>query len=303
MLVETKSLRERVFDFINNGSVVAAMYMVSGKEPTGNIVDDLKNVRAINLLSISKGTSALAGNVTLDHRANVFGYCGLGAKNYQDGSLNDELYVDAYPVCVYPESLYSAFDATQLLGIVQMLAGYYPQTPFETAGVPTYAQNVSPGNMIVDYGSVFSFRKLSQLNFGNHAYNGMKIEYSTDAVTWTALTVANVRVQTFNFDARYLRYSLNAGNASVIRASFSWKVLNKANAFTQETVDKIVLVAATGNMQFVNGSSDFTTKQNYIGLVLDIGTDCTVSQTKTGTAQLPYFHSCRIAFGTTVVEA
>lgn len=303
MLVETKALRERVFDFINNGSVVAAMYMVSGKEPTGNIVEDLKNVRAINLLDVSKGTSSFAGNVSLSHRANVFGYSGLGAKFYQDGSLNDELYVDVYPVCVYPESLYTAFDATQLFGIAQMFAGYYPQTAYETANPPTYTLGNSPGNMIVDYGSVFSFRKLSQLNFAGHANNGMKIEYSTDAVNWTALTIANVRVQTFSFDARYLRYSLNAGNATVIRAAYNWKVLNKANAFVQETIDKIVLVAATGNMMTVNNSSDFTLKQNYIGLVLDVGTDCTVSQTKTGTAQLPYFHGCRIAFGSQVTEA
>jgi len=303
MLVETKALRERVFDFINNGGVVAAMYMVSGKEPTGNIVEDLKNVRAINLLTVNKGTSSLAGNTTLSHRGNVFGYCGMGAKFYQDGSLNDELYVDVYPVCVYPESLYATFDATQLFGMIQMLAGYYPQTPFETTNAPTYAQSASPGNLIVDYGSVFSFRKLSQLNYGSTAYNGMKIEYSTDAVNWTALTLTNVRVQTFNFDARYLRYSLSAGNASVIRSAFNWKVLNKANAFTQETIDKVVLVSATGNMQYVAGSSDTTPKQNYIGLILDVGIDCTVSQTKTGKAQLPYFNSCRIAFGTQVTEA
>lgn len=305
MLVEMKPVRQRVFDLLNQSNICVAMYMVSGKEPTGDLREDLKHVRAINLLDIATGTTGItAGNQTLSHRGMISGFSGYGAKFYQDGSLNDILLADVFPVCVYPQDLNVAYDGTTLWGTIRNYSGYYPAHPYETALNSAYNASAgdSPGVMIADYGTVFNFRKLSCLNTGNVGnYNFVKIEYSVDGVTWTQLTVANSRTQLFDFSARYLRYT--SQNTANIVYSYVWKVIPKDNAFVQETVDKIVLCRYSGSTMgtsAVNVNNPMLT--NYIGITLDIGTDVIVSDTVTGNAALPYFQSCRIAFDSNVVE-
>lgn len=301
MLIDTKLLRQRVFDMIGSGNTVAALYMVSGKEPTGLIENDLKNVRAINILDISSQTN-IAGTGQariLSHKATLMQYSGYGAKFYQDGAYNDELWQDTYPVCVYPQDHYSSFDAPSLLGLLQMAAACYPQNSFESA----YTQSFNGiSAVIADFGSTLSFRKLSILKFKSSvAYSNVTIEYSVDSVTWTKVTINNTdRLYYVNFDARYIRYS--ASTTGAVCFAFKWQTVPKESAFTEETIDKIILV---GNTNLTNIDARFTDyfKQNYIGIVLDVGTDVKVSDVKTGTALLPNFVSCSISLPSNSVEA
>lgn len=305
MLVEMKPIRHRVFDLLNQSNGIAAMYMVGGKEPTGNIREDLKHVRAINYVDIATGTTGItAGNQTLSHRAVVSGYSGYGAKFYQDGSQNDALYVQAFPVSVYPQDFNQSYDATMLFSAIRNYSGYYPQNPFEAAILASYnaSNGDSPGPMIADYGTVFDFRKMSCLAFAATTLSNYKIEYSVDGVTWTALTVPAIRTAYFNFSARYLRYT--STSAGQIAHAFVWQVVPKDNAFVAETVDKIVLCRSVGIMMGTNVAGAYNPlNQNYIGITLDIGTDVLVSDTVTGTARVPNFRSCRIGFDSNVVEA
>lgn len=305
MLVEMKPVRQRVFDLLIQSNICAAMYMVSGKEPTGDIREDLKHVRAINLLDIGTGTTGItAGNQTLSHRAVVSGFSGYGAKFYQDGSMDDTLLVDAFPVSVYPQDMNASYDANNLFAAIRNYSGYYPSTPFESALTSTFNASIgdSPGVMVVDYGTVFNFRKLSLLAYASTNYNVAKIEYSLDGVTWTALTIANSRSQLFDFSARYIRYT--SQTAASIACAYVWKVIPKENAFVAETIDKIVLCRYNGVMMGTNAAGvNNPLLTNYIGIVLDVGTDVTVSDTVTGTAAIPYLQSCRIAFDSNVVEA
>lgn len=306
MLVEMKPVRQRVFDLLIQSNICVAMYMVSGKEPTGDIREDLKHVRAINLLDIATGTTGItAGNQTLSHRGVVSGYSGYGAKFYQDGSLNDILLVDVYPVSVYPQDLNIAYDGSTLWGTLRNFSGYFPSQPYESVAPTAFNASAgdSPGAIIADYGTVFNFRKLSCLNYatvGN--YNFTKVDYSLDGVTWTPLTIANSRTQLFDFSARYIRYTTQ--NTAVQSFAYVWKVVPKDNAFVQETIDKVVLVRYSGPLM---GTSAFGVNNplvtNYIGITLDVGTDVIVSDTVTGNAAIPYFQSCRIAFDSNVVEA
>lgn len=305
MLVEMKPVRQRVFDLLNQSNICAALYMVSGKEPTGDIREDLKHVRAINLLDIATGTTGItAANQTLSHRAVVSGYSGLGAKFYQDGSLNDILLQDAFPVTVYPQDPNATYEASYLWGAIRNYSGYVAQTPYEYALNPTFNASIgdNPGVMVADYGTVFNFRKLSILQYAVMNYNVAKIEYSVDGLAWTQLTIANSRVQLFDFSARYIRYT--SLTAAQISGAYVWKVIPKADAFVQETIDKIILCRYSGPMMGTNAQNvNNPLIHNYIGIVLDVGTDVIVSDTVTGTAAIPYFQSCRIAFDSNVVEA
>ena len=304
MLVEMKPVRQRVFDLLIQSNICAALYMVSGKEPTGDIREDLKHVRAINLLDIATGTTGItAANHTLSHRAVVSGYSGLGAKFYQDGSLNDILLQDAFPVSVYPQDPNATYEASYLWASIRNYAGYYAQTPYEYALTSNFNANIgdNPGVMIADYGTVFNFRKLSLLAHAATNYNTAKIEYSVDGVAWTQLTIANSRIQLFDFSARYIRYT--SLSTSTIACAYVWKVIPKEDAFVQETIDKIILCRFSGPMMGTNAQNvNNPLITNYIGIVLDVGMDVIVSDTVTGSAAIPYFQSCRIAFDSNVVE-
>lgn len=305
MLVEMKPIRQRVFDLLNQSNICAAMYMVSGKEPTGDIREDLKHVRAVSLLDIATGTTGItAGNQTLSQRAVISGYSGYGAKFYQDGSLDDILLQDAFPVSVYPQDPNATYEAAYLWAAIRNYSGYYPSTPYETALASAFNASIgdSPGVMIADYGTVFNFRKLSCLAFAATNYNVAKIEYSDDGVNWTQLTISNSRIQLFDFSARYIRYT--SQTAATIACTYVWKVIPKENAFVQETIDKIVLCRYNGVMMGTGAAGvNNPLLTNYIGIILDVGTDVTVSDTVTGTAAIPYLQGCRIAFDSNVVEA
>lgn len=300
MLVESKIVRDRIMDFLLQNSYCAALFMVSGKEPTGDIREDLKHVRGSCFLDATFVASGnISSTLTLSHRNNNSRLPGYGAKFYQDGSQGDILTVQAFPVRIYPQDVQTSFDGANIMGLLRNYSGYYIQNAREYENVATGGYTGgTPGAMIADYGTEFNFRKVSMIQYTTTNYTGIQIEYSTDGVTWTTLPVT-ARVQYVNFTARYIRYT---GTGLAAKGfTYLWQVIPKENAFVQETIDKIILIRPTSDLMF---SSDMSNSpfQNYIGLTLDVGTDITISNATTGTGGSPHVHSSRIAMLSSVLE-
>ncbi|AXG67447.1 hypothetical protein JA33_073 [Dickeya phage vB_DsoM_JA33] len=301
MLVELKTVRDRIMDFLAQSNICGALFMVSGKEPTGDIREDLKHVRASCFLDVSLvATGNFNSTVTLSHRNSNSRYPGYGAKFYQDGSQNDLLYVQAFPVRIYPQDTQATYDGTNVLGLLRNYSGYFPQNTREYEFYPTGGYTGgTPGAMIADYGTEFDFRKFTMMAYNTTNYTTIQIDYSLDGVTWTNVPVT-ARTGYVNFKARYIRYTglSNAAKGFV----YLWEVLPKDNAFVNETIDKIVLIRPTGDLSYSSDMVDGV-KNNYIGLILDVGTDITISDTVARDGISPNIHSARIALPSSVMEA
>lgn len=291
LLVDAKYFRTAIFsNFL--GTRCYALCMVEGKEPTGDMFEDMKHIRAVSVVmntQVSVGTQHRL--LTLLNSARWSRCAGYGAKYWQNGNYDDELYAQVFPVSIYQEERSLSYSGNTIFGLMRMLSGYYPRNSMERENVAGF---VSPeGNaikMIADYGEEFDFRRYVFASFGSVNFNTFQIEYSLDKITWTALPLSAIRENNVNFRARYFRYS-QTGTAA---KSFTilWSALYKEDAFVPETIDKVVFTSL-GSL----GASSVPNRldaNNYIGLTLDVDTDITLSHKTTGTGEAPVIISAQL---------
>lgn len=138
---------------------------------------------------------------------------------------------------------------------------------------------IANAKTVLDFGRTLRFRGLSAF-FVAALTTDAVLEWSSDGQTWTVFqqTLVNGDYQ-FDFTARYIRVMFRTVNASVSQASMQFW----AERGTEPAVRPITHAVWVPNITSatLNGLTD-TTKTDYVGLVLDVGTDIKIDTVQTG---------------------
>ena len=279
MYADIKMLREYLLEnYIIGGNNVAAMFLPVGKEATGNLQEDLKSSRAISLLAMNTFNKVETSyrSFGLKYFQDVKGFGGYGAKRWIAGDIPVRIIT---PVTVYPETNQKSFNMSNVMGVLQLCGGTPSQLPAETL-LPTEG-----GVYIADFGAVFNFKQCAWFSMNNSYASYGKISYSTDKETWKEISLTQ-KNNFVDFNARYIRYDIAPSPTRY--QTFQWWA-TESNTFEVETIDKVILTRSVGySDQNMSLDSDF---HNYLGFVLDYGTEFTLDTRVTGRNRNPKFSS------------
>lgn len=263
--------------------------MPVGKFPTGRLAEDLKNTRGIVGLLPTDSSGVNNNQTTYRHYLEFAPFGGYGAMRYTLSASGADIPLRrTVPVTVYPEneSWYVNNERPEsVVSGVSQLSGQISR--INGLGFPW---NIVTYAMIADFGKSHNFRRVTTCSLSGTTGAYDWLDYSDDGINWTHLTglTAAVNATTeVNFNARYIRYK--KANSSLILAYQFWCV-EQQDGFVEETIDKMVLLkrdAMNTADIFVDGVN-----QNYVGIILNEGTEFTLDTKVTGRARQPKVIGC-----------
>lgn len=132
-----------------------------------------------------------------------------------------------------------------------------------------------------DYGRTLRFRSFFIPNANVINAGNIRLEYQDPTtLVWTRITVTTGMNDGLNILARKLRLSMN-GSSTTNQLSFT-PYVEKGSDFVVAALTHVVLVPLTGGVPNTTQAYLGAASEDYFGLVLDVGTDITLSTPSIG---------------------